>query len=390
MGKNIVLCCDGTGNSFERPDDDSNVVKLYNTLIIGPAQIAYYHPGVGTMGAPNARTRIQKQWSRAKGLGFGSGLLDNVGDAYRYLMDKYEKGDRIFLFGFSRGAYTARAIGSLLHVFGLLESGNEGLIPYILRLYSQRTKEAKHATPTFNAENNFKYTFSREIEVYFSGLWDTVSSYGWITSPVDLPFAGQNPIIKTGRHAISIHERRCCFQANPWGEQLPGQDIRQVWFSGCHSDIGGSYKEPENAGLSKIALEWILVEALKVGLQIDIERANVVLGRVAPPTPVDFLPTYALPDATAAIHESLTKWWWLLEYYPRSDPRTHGLTWYFPRGRWRRRVPETALVHESVIQGGHARGLISEKCPIEPWIRFPGVTKKVISIEREDSENPAV
>lgn len=70
MSKNIVLCCDGTGNGFDNPENDSNVVELYNTLAIGPKQIAYYHPGVGTMGAPNARNRLEQEWTRVKGLGF--------------------------------------------------------------------------------------------------------------------------------------------------------------------------------------------------------------------------------------------------------------------------------------------------------------------------------
>src|ERR1700691_3031003 len=107
MAKNIVICCDGTGNGFDNPETDSNVVKLYNTLHIGPEQIAYYHPGVGTLGSPNANGRIAKWWSQMRGLAFGKGLLDNVGDAYRYLMNTYEAGDHIYLFGFSRGSYTA-------------------------------------------------------------------------------------------------------------------------------------------------------------------------------------------------------------------------------------------------------------------------------------------
>jgi uncharacterized protein (DUF2235 family) len=86
MSKNIVICCDGPGNEFGG-DCNSNVVKLYSTLIIDDAQCGYYHPGVGTMGSPNARNRIEKQWSRVKGLAFGAGLLGNVADAYRYLMD---------------------------------------------------------------------------------------------------------------------------------------------------------------------------------------------------------------------------------------------------------------------------------------------------------------
>jgi len=369
MSKNIVLCCDGTGNGFDNPNNDSNVVKLYNTLVIGSDQIAYYHPGVGTMGAPNARGRIEKEWTRAKGLAFGSGLLDNVADAYRYLMNKFEKNDRIFLFGFSRGAYTARAIASLLHVFGLLEGGNEGLIPYILRLYAKRTKETKRSAPTFTTEDNFKYAFSREVEVHFCGLWDTVSSYGWITSPIDLPFAGQNPIIRASRHAISIHEHRCCFQANLWGSALPDQDIRQVWFSGFHSDVGGSNAECES-GLSKVSFEWILVEAQKAELKIDATRANIVLGRDPIPASLRFLPEFVTPNAKGALHESLKRAWWLLEYYPRSDPRTYGMTWYFPRGRWYRQIPEGSLIHQSVFDGGYANSRLPNQYSIEPWSPF--------------------
>ena len=108
MPKKVVICCDGTGNEFG--GQNSNVVKLYGCLIVdGKQQIAYYHPGVGTMGAPAASNRISKAWSVVAGLAFGAGLLDNVMDAYRYLMEVFEDGDQIFLFGFSRGAFTIRA-----------------------------------------------------------------------------------------------------------------------------------------------------------------------------------------------------------------------------------------------------------------------------------------
>jgi uncharacterized protein (DUF2235 family) len=121
-GKRIVICCDGTGNSFDDLETESNVAKLYSGLTINSSQIAYYHPGVGTMGSPMSVDWLDKQWTRAKGLAFGAGLLANVGDAYRYLMDNYEDGDEIFLFGFSRGAFTARALGSLLHWSARLDS----------------------------------------------------------------------------------------------------------------------------------------------------------------------------------------------------------------------------------------------------------------------------
>src|SRR5580693_3365286 len=118
MSKNIVICCDGTGNDFGG-DDNSNVVKLYKTLVINETQSGYYHPGVGTIADPRARGWFTKRWSLLMGLALGSGLLDNVGDAYRFLMDTYADGDLVFLFGFSRGSYTARALAGVLNMYGL-------------------------------------------------------------------------------------------------------------------------------------------------------------------------------------------------------------------------------------------------------------------------------
>lgn len=382
MPKNIVICCDGTGNGFDNPETDSNVVKLYNTLHIGPEQIAYYHPGVGTLGSPNVNGRLAKWWSQMRGLAFGKGLLDNVGDAYRYLMNTYETGDHIYLIGFSRGSYTARAVGSLLHVFGLLEPGNEQLIPYILRLYSDMTKQAGAQTQTFPPEDALKYAFSREVEVYFCGLWDTVSSYGWINSPIDLPFNGQNPILRTGRHAVSIHERRCCYQDNLWGPALaatttgPAQDLRQVWFTGVHSDIGGSYAEKE-AALSKVSFEWLLVEAISNGLLVDSERAQVVLGQTTPPV---FLPKYVPPDPTGMLHVSLRGAWWLLEYFPRKK----GRRWCLPRGKWVREIPVNSFIHQSVVLSGKSVNLPAAYI-VEPWTRYtaPGTLAGGLSAARK-------
>src|SRR5208337_285653 len=189
--KNIVICCDGTGNEFG--DHNSNVVNLFGTLIVDERQqVAYYHPGVGTMGAPAARNRISKAWSVVAGLAFGAGLLDNVEDAYRYLMEVYEAGDRIFLFGFSRGAYTVRALAGVLHMFGLLHRGNLGLIPYITRMFAKRTRKAGGMTHTFQVADGFKETYCRDCGPHFVGVWDTVSSVGWIWNPLKLPYTAQN------------------------------------------------------------------------------------------------------------------------------------------------------------------------------------------------------
>jgi uncharacterized protein (DUF2235 family) len=340
VAKNIVLCCDGTGNEFG--DRNSNVVKLYSTLVIdSERQVGYYHPGVGTMGAPSAHNKISKAWSVLMGLAFGAGLLANVGDAYRYLMNVYEDGDKVFIFGFSRGAYTARALAGVLHMFGLLCPGNDGLIPYIIRLYAKRTRSAAGMTHTFQVATGFKATFCRQCPLHFVGVWDTVSSVGWIWDPVKLPYTAQNPDMANGRHAVSIDERRCYFRNNLWGAELPGQSLKQVWFAGVHSDIGGSYTEAES-GLSKITLEWMLCEALPAGLLVDSLKAEQVLGRIPPPPPT-------APDPKAETHNSLTWAWWILEFFPHSyyDPVLKRAKWRIPFGA-RRFIPEESVLHVTV------------------------------------------
>jgi uncharacterized protein (DUF2235 family) len=340
MAKNIVICLDGTGNEFG--DHNSNVVKLYGTLIIdGLRQVGYYHPGVGTMGDPTAHNKISRAWSVVAGLAFGAGLLANVGDAYRYLMNVYEQGDNVFIFGFSRGAYTARALAGVLHMFGLLCPGNEGLIPYIIRLYAKKTRSAAGMTHTFAVATGFKATFCRPCPLHFVGVWDTVSSVGWVWDPVKLPYTAQNPDMANGRHAISIDERRCYFQSNLWGAPLPGQNLKQIWFAGVHSDIGGSYPEAES-GLSKITLEWMLCEAAPLGLIVDPRKAEYILGRTPPPPPV-------APDPDAKTHNSLTFWWWLLEFLPHSyyDPILKKTRWRIPLGT-RRKIPPTSVIHATV------------------------------------------
>ena len=348
MAKNIVICCDGTGNEFG--DHNSNVVKLYGTLIVdGKRQVGYYHPGVGTMGAPTAPNRLSKAWSTVMGLAFGAGLLSNVGDAYRYLMNVFEGGDQVYLFGFSRGAYTVRALAGVLHMFGLLCSGNDGLIPYVTRMYARKTRKAAGMTHTFAVAEGFKATFGRHCPLHFVGIWDTVSSVGWIWDPLKLPFTAQNPDMLHGRHAISIDERRCYFQNNLWGAELPGQSTKQVWFSGVHSDIGGSYGYSES-GLAQITLEWIMCEAVALGLLVDPQRTQQALGRIPPSPPV-------APDASAATHNSLTAPWWILELLPHSyyDPVSKRPGWRIPLGA-RRSIPDGSTLHSTV----------NEKCRVDP------------------------
>jgi uncharacterized protein (DUF2235 family) len=297
--KNIAICCDGTGNEFGT--QKSNVIKLYKMLACDASQIAYYHPGVGTMGARNALTAIGKWWTRVIGLAFGYGVSDNVADAYQFLMHTYELGDRVYVFGFSRGAYTARALCGLLHVLGLLTRGNEALIPYAIRMVKQRHID-------FAVAADFKKTFSRDCKPHFIGVWDTVSSVGWVYNAVHFPFTAKNPDFNIVRHAVSIDERRAFFRQNLFVPDPLSQNIEQVWFAGVHSDVGGGYPESESQ-LSQIALRWMVCEAELANLVVDPTRKAELLGGKPP---------YVAPDPTSRNqHESLHGWWWIAELWPK-------------------------------------------------------------------------
>ncbi len=349
--KNIVICCDGTGNQFG--DCNSNVVKLYTALKIDNEQVGYYHPGVGTMGDPAARSSIGSLWSKIKGLAFASGFESNVLDAYRYLMNTYNDGDCVYLFGFSRGAYTGRALAGLLDGYGLLCKGNEGHIPYAWGLYLNQLKDRSRQTINEGDASAaaFKETYSHEkFRIKFIGLWDTVSSVGWVSTPLRLFNVAQNKTVDIIRHAVSIDERRCFYQDNLYGDPLPGQDVKQVWFAGVHSDVGGSYSQT-TSGLSNITLEWMIGEAASVqaGVLFIPERVDLVLGR-----PTSYYPAtqklYYTP-ASSQLHVSLTRWWWLLEvlphrYYDKDDGTEQRRV---PFGS-RRELPCGSLVHYSVYE----------------------------------------
>jgi uncharacterized protein (DUF2235 family) len=366
LGKNIVVCCDGTGNEFKQ--SNSNVVKLYTCLEIKEGQRGYYHPGVGTMGAPNRSTWIGRLESKVAGLAFGAGFTDALEDAYRYLMDHYEDGDNIYLFGFSRGAYGVRALAGALYMYGLLCPGNEGHIPYLLRMYSKESRRAfKNNEAILKKDDSaeaFKATFSREVPIHFVGVWDTVSSIGWVYDPVKLLFDGQNPVVRRARHAMSINERRCFFQAYLLGRPLPPeqtpilkgeqQDIVQAWFAGVHSDVGGGYGQ-EECGPAEVTLQWMLEEAEAVGLVINQAKKAAVLGleeHSPVPEQVQTIAEFYKPrpkHGGASFHESLTWQWRPLEVFPHKYFDMNGKKQWeiLPRSH-RREIPEGALFHPSV------------------------------------------
>lgn len=354
MSRNIVLCCDGTANEFA--GDKTNVVKLFYTLVHDPAQQrTYYHPGVGTMEAAGAVTMTGRKVTKLLGLAIGYGLEVDIRDAYVFLMNHFQAGDRVFLFGFSRGAYTVRAVSALLHMYGLIRPGNEPLVPYAIRMMMAIRKLRERgsedaAREYFALARDFKRHFcSDECQPHFVGVWDTVSSVGWIENPLRLPYTSNSPNIAIGRHAIAIDERRAFFRTNLWHPAKPPEDsgpkdLKQVWFPGVHCDVGGGYPEKES-GLSKIALEWMLEEAKAAKLIVDSARADEVLGRSGD--------GYQPPDPKAMIHNSLTVPWWPAElvakrhYDWKSQKERHRMNLFRPRT-----IPKDAMIHKSAYGRG--------------------------------------
>ena len=298
--KNIIICCDGTGNEYGR--NNTNIVETYALVEKDEGQVAYYDPGVGTGG-----WEYHEETAGLHAMGdriTGAGLQGNIEDAYRRLMQCYESGDRVYLFGFSRGAFTVRSLAGMIHKCGLLNEGLENLIEYASRIYNTEGNGDTAA--------GFRSTFGRECPIEFIGVWDTVDSL--------VMNAGRrwhdrslNPEVKFGYHALAIDERRRDFEPCPWNEAnlVEGQTIEQVWFAGVHSDVGGWYEE---RGLSNIALHWMLRKAAACGVRMN--RAGLAS---RPPDPHDVM------------HRSRSGIW-------------------LARPARTRKIPEGARVHCSVLE----------------------------------------
>lgn len=254
MSKNIVICCDGTGNEYGA--NNTNVVDMYAPIIRDANQMAFYDPGVGTFSV-FGRT-LGKKIGVIMGQAFGYGLQANIEDAYEYLMNRYQPGDKVFLFGFSRGAFTVRALAGMLFKVGLLQKGSKNLISYATTIYNTRGDDEIAA--------GFKETYCHECHPHFIGVWDTVASLGWFFGKKFFD-AKLHPDLANAYHAISIDEKRKKFPVSLWDENhlVANQKVEQVWFSGVHSDVGGSY---EAHGLSNITLIWMLQAAESHGLRL--------------------------------------------------------------------------------------------------------------------------
>lgn len=343
MSKNIVVLIDGTGNDVAT--HPTNVLRLARMLVNDSVRQTFaYDPGVGTQGAPTTDFMTRQELLKMLGLGIGTGVYDKLGTAYRALVDGHEPNDRIYIFGFSRGAYIARALAGMVGKLGILERGRDNLVPYAVKLYADPRN-----LPLAIA---FSKTFcDRHPDVHFLGLWDTVKSV-FQFEPRDLGFTSvvlprtfANAKVRTVRHALAIDERRRFFRTNLWTkavDALAPRDVKQVWFAGVHSDVGGGYRDQEGA-LSKISLSWMLREAAAVGLLIDEARRDAILGNGS----------LSQPNPLAEMHESLGGWWHLPEWVPkRSNPgpdRVQGKGLHLPRGE-RRYIAEGSLIHASVFE----------------------------------------
>lgn len=269
MKKRIVICADGTWNRPEKDrkkDFPTNVLRLARAIKPigddGIPQQVFYDWGIGSYYDPIA------------GGATGSGLHKNIMDDYRYIVQNYNPGDELFLFGFSRGAYTIRSLCGLINNCGILKRVDASLIQKAFNHYkSNRASKA----PKGEDSLKFRKLHSHESrEIKFVGVWDTVGAMGIPISFLGLfedndefydTKIGNN--IRIARHALAIDEHRRDFEPTIW-EQRENMDLQQMWFAGSHCDIGGSYNpDKDGSKISDISLSWMIDESQKSGLSIE-------------------------------------------------------------------------------------------------------------------------
>ncbi|KPI39209.1 uncharacterized protein AB675_5175 [Cyphellophora attinorum] len=317
--RTIVVCLDGTGDKFD--SDNSNIVQLVSALKKDdPDQVSYYQAGIGTY---NQAGGLSSGFSSALDMAVGSDLGLHVRDAYQFLMHSYKEGDKICIFGFSRGAYTARCVAGMVHKVGLLPPRNYQQIPFAYEFYADSSENG------WTQSRLFKQTFSIDVSVYFLGAFDSVGSIGFI--PRQLPLS-TTPTNKSRyfRHAMALDERRAKFKVcryetakdldhkdhidkdaddaddkgasdQPWNpSQTPygpdyhpnvtsdeynaltepsavfDTDVKEVWFAGCHADVGGgAVLNSERHKLSQIPLRWMIRQCFECDTGIKFKTRHL-------------------------------------------------------------------------------------------------------------------
>lgn len=286
--KRLVYCLDGTTNEYDS-DYPTNVVMLHKSVADrdrnGVAQTAYYNAGVGT-----------ERGEKIAGMAVGFGLMRNVLQAYDHLCSHYEPGDEIYIFGFSRGAYTARSFAGLIYHCSIATAAGEDRLERARDFYESRltrTDEGLEVLKTWRAENAPDLCVDQDdlawrqacgragsaaprlLRIRYLGVWDTVKTLGLIPSKYDWHDHSLSPAIEAGRHAVALDERRTKFAATLWDSSENGPTdaegeplIQQKWFPGDHGSVGGGGPE---RGLSDAAFQWVLEGARKQGLEIRRE-----------------------------------------------------------------------------------------------------------------------
>ncbi len=306
--KNLAVCCDGTWNSPEERAGGvpvpTNVVRLYNALedvdAHGTPQLKYYHPGVGTSGG-----WLKRLWAG----GVGAGLDRNVMSAYRWLGEHYEPGDRMFILGFSRGAFTARSLGGMISLCGLLDlHGLDEAETWkrVNAVYQQGYRKSVR----FAGEPGWFHP-GGTVPIHFLGVWDTVGALGipddmgildLFDSPKNYRFhntaLGANVV--HARHAVALDEMRASFTPTLWTGLENRPNVKQLWFPGVHCDVGGGYLQK---GLSDDTLRWMMDEAAPLGLALK----PAMRGQLR-------------PDFQDVLHDSATGVFKLFRTLPRSIP----------------------------------------------------------------------
>ena len=263
MPKRIVYCADGT---WQAPVNNTNVYRLYNALTVSADQVTFYDDGVGA-----DATGLNRVLQGA----FGQGILQNIQDGYTKIAHVYEPGDEIFLFGFSRGAYTARSLAGMIANCGMPTGAfSDDCVTQAFAAYRDPVNRASILA-------GLTACGLGQATIQMVGVWDTVGSLGIpaIFGGVDEKTygfldTGLHPDIKNAYQCLALDEKRAQFPATLWtSAPAAGQTLEQVWFSGCHGDVGGGTAQAGgvDAGtrLCDITMGWMVAKALALGLTMD-------------------------------------------------------------------------------------------------------------------------
>ena len=285
--KRIITCSDGTWNKPDEVEDGvvspTNVSKLSKLIApndnTGVVQVTFYDKGVGT-----------EWYDHLLGGLFGMGINQNIIQAYQFIAENYEQGDEIYLFGFSRGAFTARSVAGFIRNSGLLHKEYAGTkLKEAFLLYKRRDDKSM---PDSDEALDFKKKYCYDnVRIKFIGVWDTVGELGiplevfdkFNRKILDCRFhdVQLSSYVDYAYHAVAIDEHRKPFLPTLWEQQQKGIDthqvMEQIWYAGVHRDVGGGY---DVHGLSDCALHWMIEKAENVGLKFN-DYSTII------PNPID-------------------------------------------------------------------------------------------------------